>query len=94
MRRRHDAEEPGAWIDDDELHQLIVDALENEPVFWVNLRTRKTFVVVSVEGGYVTLSGIVRSPQDRRLADIIARAQGALGVDNRIRLVVDVRPLN
>ena len=94
MKCRSDARAPEAWIGDDELHQLIAGALENEPVFWVNSRARKTFVVVSVEDGYVTLSGIVRSPQDRRLADIIARAQGALGVDNRIRLLNEMTAMN
>jgi hypothetical protein len=32
----------------------------------------------------------VRSPADRRRADILARALGALGVDNRIQLEAEL----
>jgi hypothetical protein len=34
----------------------------------------------------VTLTSIVRSQLERRRADLLARALGALGVDNRLRL--------
>ncbi len=33
----------------------------------------------------MTLSGVVRTPLDSRRADILARALGAAGVDNRLR---------
>jgi osmotically-inducible protein OsmY len=91
VRRHSDARELEAWIDDEKLLALIVQALENEPVFWISVTTRRTAVVVEVEKGFVTLSGFVRSSEDRRLADIIARAQGALGVDNGLRLVDEVQ---
>jgi len=75
-------------IDDDQLQRLILDRIDNDPAFWVR-RAKKTMITVDVEDGFATLSGFVRSASDRRRADILARALGAVGVDNRIQIEGD-----
>jgi osmotically-inducible protein OsmY len=71
-------------MDDEELQQLIMERIEEDPVFWTGSGRRRTYVTVEVEDGHVMLSGLVRSPLDRRRADILARALGAVTVDNRL----------
>ena len=44
---------------------------------------------LEVEDGHVTLNGVVRTKMDRRRADILVRALGALGVDNRLRVLTE-----
>lgn len=78
------------WPDDDALQRLITDGIHNDPVFWTGRGSRKTMIVVEVDDGFVTLNGIVRTALERRRADIIARALGALAVDNRLQLDGDV----
>ena len=39
-----------------------------------------------LDDGHVRLSGVVRNALDRRRADLLARALGAAGVDNRLRI--------
>ena len=46
-------------------------------------------MTVEVEDGHVMLSGVVRSALDRRRADILARALGAVSVDNRLGIAED-----
>lgn len=72
--------------DDDELQQLISDRIDEDPVFWIGAARSKTVINVEVENGYVTLTGTVRTAADRRRADILARALGASGVDNRLQV--------
>lgn len=71
-------------LEDEELQQLITERIEEDPVFWTGSGRRRTYVTVEVEDGHVVLSGLVRSPLDRRRADILARALGAISVDNRL----------
>jgi osmotically-inducible protein OsmY len=78
-------------IDDDDLETLITDKLDSDPVFWESRKSRKTMIVVEVDGGYATLNGIVKSQVERRRADILARALGAVGVDNRLRLEAETQ---
>ena len=73
-------------IDDDALETLITEKIDTDPAFWESRKSRKTMIVVEVDGGYATLNGVVKSQIERRKADILARALGALGVDNRLRL--------
>jgi osmotically-inducible protein OsmY len=89
MRRAY-APDSEDWPDDEGLHRLIADAIQNDAAFWSGRGSRKNMIVVEVDEGYVTLSGIVRSTLERRRADIIARALGAVGVDNRLQLELDV----
>jgi osmotically-inducible protein OsmY len=71
--------------DDDELQQLITSRIEEDPAFWTGKRPGA--IVVEVDDGHVTLSGVVRTAMERRRADILARALGAAGVDNRLRVM-------
>lgn len=72
-------------LDDDDLHDLIVQGLEGDPVFHLRNGRRVRFEV-DVDDREVTLRGVVRTPLDRRKADILARALGATTVDNRLRV--------
>jgi osmotically-inducible protein OsmY len=78
-------------VDDDALETLITDKLDSDPAFWGSRKNRKTMIMVEVEGGYATLNGVVKSQVERRKADILARALGALGVDNRLRLESEIQ---
>ena len=86
MRRRGYTSEPDEWTDDDTLQRLIMDRIDNDAAFWIGRGKRRTMTVVEVDEGYARLTGIVRSQAERRRADILARALGARGVDNRLRL--------
>jgi osmotically-inducible protein OsmY len=79
------------WLDDDELQQRILERIDSDHTFWGGRGQRKTkaMIAVDVEEGYVTLSGIVRSASERRRADILARALGARGVENRLQIEAD-----
>jgi len=90
VRRRKYADLDSA-IDDDALETLITDRLDSDPAFWESRKSRKTIIVVEVDAGYVTLNGIVKSQVVRRRADLLARALGALGVDNRLRLEAEIQ---
>jgi osmotically-inducible protein OsmY len=84
MRARVTARNRSEPMEDEELQQLITDRIEEDPVFWTGSGRRRTYVTVEVEDGHVMLSGVVRSAMDRRRADILARALGAVSVDNRL----------
>ncbi len=72
-------------MDDDKLEELIVERLDDDPAFHQG-SGRRARVEVEVDGGEVTLTGVVRTALDRRKADIVARALGAAAVDNRLRV--------
>jgi osmotically-inducible protein OsmY len=76
-------------LEDDDFQQLITDRLEEDPTFWTGSGKRRTVITVEVDDGHVTLNGVVRTRMDRRRADILVRALGALGVDNRLRVLND-----
>ena len=88
MTRARYVSDVDEWLDDDELQRRIVDRIEADPAFWASRGTRKAraAIEVDVEDGYVTLRGTAQSPTARRRADILARALGACGVDNRLQL--------
>lgn len=88
MRRPWQAQRYEHRITDDQLEQLISESIESHPGFWTSMS--RAFIVVEVERGYATMTGIVRTELDRRLADLIARTHGARGVNNRLRLEADV----
>src|SRR5687768_15834328 len=74
-------------LDDDELQQLITEKVDEDPTFWTGSGRRRVSIVVEVDDGFVTLSGLARTASDSRRADILARALGAAGVDNRLRVM-------
>jgi hypothetical protein len=84
-RMGHESTAPSGkpMLDDDDLQDLILERLHRDPVFHLGSGHRAR-VEVEVDAGEVTLRGIVRTPLDRRKADIIARALGATTVDNRL----------
>lgn len=84
MRSRVNTRNRSEPLEDEELQQLITEKIEEDPVFWTGSGRRRTYVTVEVEDGHVMLTGMVRSPLDRRRADILARALGAISVDNRL----------
>jgi hypothetical protein len=77
-------------LEDDELQQLIAERIDEDPAFWTGTGRRRTIITVEVDDGHVILSGVVRSALERRRADILARALGAAGVDNRLRILDEV----
>ena len=77
-------------LDDDELQQLITEKIDEDPTFWTGAGKRRVSIVVEVDDGFATLSGVVRTASDSRRADILARALGAAGVDNRLRVIEGV----
>lgn len=89
MRARVSSRNRPEPMEDEELQQLITERIEEDPVFWTGSGRRRTYVTVEVEDGHVMLTGVVRSPLDRRRADILARALGAASVDNRLGIAED-----
>jgi osmotically-inducible protein OsmY len=73
-------------LDDDVLQQLIAERIDEDAAFWTGTGKNRTVINVEVDDGLVTLTGVVRSAADRRRADLLARALGASGVDNRLRI--------
>jgi hypothetical protein len=88
--RRFGQREYAVGPDDETLERTITDAIDNEPVFWIGHRTRRIYIDVKVNAGIVTLTGVVRTSEDRRLADIVARAAGAVGVENCLKLADEI----
>jgi osmotically-inducible protein OsmY len=73
-------------LEDEELQALITERLEEDGSFWVAAGKFRTVINVEVTDGHVTLTGNVRTAMDRRRADLLARALGAAGVENRLRV--------
>ncbi len=92
MRARGTGRNRAEPLEDEDLQQLITERIEEDPVFWTGSGRRRTYVTVEVEDGHVMLSGVVRSPLDRRRADILARALGAASVDNRLGVAEETAP--
>jgi osmotically-inducible protein OsmY len=76
-------------LEDDELQLVITEQIEEDPAFWTGSGKNRTVINVEVNDGHVTLKGVVRSAVERRRADILARALGAAGVDNQLRVSDD-----
>jgi hypothetical protein len=76
-------------LEDDELQLVITEQIEEDPSFWTGSGKNRTVINVEVNDQHVTLKGVVRSAVERRRADILARALGAAGVDNQLRISDD-----
>jgi osmotically-inducible protein OsmY len=76
-------------LHDDELQHLILERIEEDGSFAVAAGRGRTVINVQVSDGEVTLTGLVRTAADRRRADLLARAMGAAGVDNQLRIAED-----
>jgi hypothetical protein len=85
MSRDH-GNETFTWIDDEELRELILSYFQEQEAFRLVQDDPQPLIVVEVEHGIVTLSGVVRSSVERRAAERVVRALGALGLHNRLRV--------
>jgi hyperosmotically inducible protein len=77
---------------DDQLRLSISRSIYRNPSFWNYALGPNPPIHIVVEHGRVTLTGIVTSDLDRRLAESIARQQfGAFSVTNKLRTDAEVR---
>jgi osmotically-inducible protein OsmY len=79
-------------LEDEDLQQLILERLDEDPAFWTGNGKNRLEIAVEVSDGHVTLKGFVRTLADRRRADLLVRALGAAGVDNKLSLSDTARP--
>ena len=72
---------------DDQLRYRIARQIYGDPLFWnLGLQVDPPLHIV-VENGHVTLTGVVNSEVERRVAETIARSTfGVFSVDNKLRL--------
>lgn len=77
---------------DDTLRRTIADGIYRDPVFTNYAIQVNPSIHVIVDGGHVTLKGVVMSEVDRRVAESIARnAFGVFSVKNELMIEKDVR---
>jgi hyperosmotically inducible protein len=80
---------------DDELRVGIARAIYRDPMFWNYAIQANPPIHIVVNHGHVTLTGVVNSDVDRRMAEAIARsADGVFSVENELKLDKDVRGSN
>jgi osmotically-inducible protein OsmY len=70
---------------DDELRQRIARAIYGSASFWFYAMMPSPPIRILVEGRQVTLTGMVRTDQDRMLAGALALQSGALSVSNNLK---------
>jgi hyperosmotically inducible protein len=71
---------------DAQLRQRVATAIYSYPPFWHYASMAVPPIHILVERGYVTLTGRVRSQQDRDLAYARAQVPGALGVTSELKV--------
>jgi hyperosmotically inducible protein len=76
---------------DDQLRQQIARAIYGNANFWSYAVMRNPPIHIVVDRGRVTLTGLVRSEVDRRLAQALATQFNALSVSNELRTDVEMR---
>jgi osmotically-inducible protein OsmY len=76
---------------DDELRQQIARAIYGNASFWPYAVMRNPPIHIIVDRSRVTLTGLVRSEVDRRLAQALATQFNALSVTNELRTGADMR---
>jgi osmotically-inducible protein OsmY len=76
---------------DDDLRQQIARAIYGNANFWNYAVMRNPPIHIIVDRSRVTLTGLVRSEVDRRLAQALATQFNALSVTNELRTDGDVR---
>jgi hyperosmotically inducible protein len=70
---------------DDELRTRIARAIYGNPNFWQYASMVNPPIHIVVEGGRVTLTGVVQSNVERMLARSLATSFGAFSVDNQLK---------
>lgn len=83
MTARHHSTGYRHQIRDEQLEELIADSIGTHPMLW------GAMITIEAIDGIVTLTGVVRTPLNRTLAELLARRQGARGVDNRLQVAPD-----
>jgi osmotically-inducible protein OsmY len=75
---------------DNELRYRVARAIYGNPNFWHYAAQVNPPVHIVVEGGHVTLTGVVDSETDRALARVLANQFGAFSVTDELRLPDEV----
>jgi hyperosmotically inducible periplasmic protein len=76
---------------DDTLRQRIARAIYGNANFWTYAAMRNPPIHIIVEGSRVTLTGLVRTETDRRLAQALATQFNALSVSNALKTDAEMR---
>jgi osmotically-inducible protein OsmY len=76
---------------DDQLRQQIARAIYGNASFWPYAVMRNPSIHIIVDRSRVTLTGLVRSEVDRRLAQAIATQFNALSVTNELKTDAEMR---
>ena len=70
---------------DDELRYRVARAIYGNPSFWNYAAMANPPIHIIVEGGHVTLAGVVNSNVERMLARSLATGLGELSVTNELK---------
>lgn len=76
---------------DDELRYRVARAIYGNPSFWNYAAMANPPIHIVVEGGHVTLAGVVNSNVERMLARSLATGQGELSVTNALKTDAEAR---
>jgi hyperosmotically inducible protein len=76
---------------DDSLRYRISRAIYNNPSFWNYASMANPPIHIIVEGGHVTLSGVVNSNVERMLAGSLAIGNGELSVKNELKTDAEIK---
>ncbi len=81
---------PGS-IEDDDLRKRVARAIYGNPSFWNYAAMANPPIHIVVEGGRVTLTGVVHSDVDRMLARSLACGHGEISLTNTLRTDAEAR---
>ncbi len=76
---------------DDELRYRISRAIYGNPTFWTYASMVNPPIHIIVDGGRVTLTGVVNSEVERVLARSLATGYGEFSVDNRLKTDAEMK---
>jgi hyperosmotically inducible protein len=76
---------------DDTLRQQVARAIYGNANFWTYAAMRNPAIHIIVEASRVTLTGVVRTETDRRLAQALATQFNALSVNNALKTDAEMR---
>jgi hyperosmotically inducible protein len=76
---------------DDELRHRVSRAIYTNPSFWNYAAMANPPIHIIVEGGHVTLAGVVNSNVERMLARSLATGLGELSVTNALKTDAEVK---
>lgn len=75
---------------DDQLRYRVARAIYGSSTFWHYIARNNPSIHIVVDRGHVTLTGVVDSETDRRLAGVLATQFSAFSVTNELRLPHEV----